>query len=334
MWTDQKIEAAFHDVLVHGDLSDIEFLQNTLGLTLEVVQWEHSVQYQKQSIETDALATEAPSYMLPYGIDYFLWRNTAENTSRIRITFEFQPCRGLSAWGKDWNTPVRIDDTMDPHGAASFHTEEIRWGQDGEGIAFSVTTGTGCNVQLEQKRQGAMTIPNPPRSSPPGPGTELLEQVIDLVAAGDLRDYLATARILHTDMSTFGKLRGHQLYDGGAVPQHLIPGTNSGHFFYTANDTGWFQVRLFVYEPPRRGPRIADLQIPVDTLTTCIPPEGVAARMRERRIRFGRKIDANRGPYLQTFQRGNAFSIRYDLQGSCIEVFYLQQETDFLHSPR
>jgi hypothetical protein len=41
--------------------------------------------------------------------------------------------------------------------------------------------------------------------------------MIDLVVARDLRDYLTTARILHTEMATDGKLRGHRLYDASAT---------------------------------------------------------------------------------------------------------------------
>jgi hypothetical protein len=39
-WSEQRIETAFHDVLAHGDLSDIGFLARTLGLELEVVKWQ------------------------------------------------------------------------------------------------------------------------------------------------------------------------------------------------------------------------------------------------------------------------------------------------------
>jgi hypothetical protein len=279
------------------------------------------------------VATGVPSYIRPYGISYSLSRKTKEDTTQIRIMFEFRRCRGLSTWGKDWNQAVKIDDSMDPHGLAAFHTEAIRWQEAGEGIVLMVTTGVGCSVQLEQKKQGALPIPYPSQSKTLGPGTELLEQVIDLVAAGDLRDYLTTARILHTDMSTYDRLSGHHLYDGGAIPERLIPGTNSRAFIYIANDTGWINRSIFFYVPPQPGPRTVQLRIPVDTVTNCISPESLEARMRQRRIRFRKRFDRILGPYLHTIQRGNAFSIGYYLEGSCIQEFNLKQETDFVHSP-
>jgi hypothetical protein len=285
------------------------------------------------------LAIEVPPYIRPYGISYALLSRTEENTTQIRITFQFQPCRGLRTWGGDWNQPVKIDDSMDPHGAASFHTEAIRWQQDEQGVALSVTevsnsSSVECNVQLEQKKPGALSIQNPSRPSPSGPGTELLNQVIDLIAAGDLRDFQTTARIFHTEMSTNGELHGHDLYHGSATPQHLIPGTNSGTFIYYANDTGWINMSMFFYVPPQPGPRTVQLMIPVDTLTNCISSESLEARMHQRGVHFRKKSGRTLGPYLQTFQRGNAISIRPDLQGSCIQEFNLNQETDFVHSPR
>lgn len=71
-WTGQKVEAAFHDVLAHGELSDIGFLARSLGLDLEVVQWEKPSSMQKQSIETNAMATGACCTLGP--------RATGDNT--------------------------------------------------------------------------------------------------------------------------------------------------------------------------------------------------------------------------------------------------------------
>ncbi len=246
-------------------------------MTFEVVQWEQPSQFEKESIETRAAAIEVPSYIQPYGISYFLARKTTEIPSQIVVSFQFERCRGLSTWGKDWNQEVDMSDSSDPHGAADFHMEEIRWQKDGEGIAVKVTSGftsnvTLCIVKLEQKMPSALSIPNSQRSTSIGSGGALLEQVIDLVAAGELRDYRKTAHILHTDMSTYGKLRGHYLYDGGGIPNRLIPGTNSGAFTYSANDTGWVSANAFIYSP-RRAPKTAQLSIPIDTFTNCISPE-------------------------------------------------------------
>jgi len=334
IWTDQKIEAAFHDVLAHGELSDIGFLARTLGLDLEVAQWEQQSRFQKEVIETRAMATRVPSYLRPYGTSYGLTRNTKDGTTRINFNFRIKSCPDLVLWGMNWSQEVKRSEGPSTDAGPYFWEQSIRWQQDADGIVLErVTNSDGlCDFTLTQKKHAALSIPEPPATTP-GSGTDLLEQMLDLIVAGDLRDYLTTAHILHTELSTYGELRGRHLYDGGAVPERLIPGTNSGAFIYSANDTGWINMSIFFYVPPRRGPRTVQLTIPVDNISNCISPESLEARLRQRRIHFQKKSDRNLGPYLETFQRGNAFSIGYYVRSSCIEEFNLRQKTDFAHSP-
>jgi hypothetical protein len=82
-WSDQKIQAAFHDVLAHGDLSDIDFAAKALGLELEIADWEKPSNTQTESIDTHVIATRAPPYMRPYGVFYYLTTNTKDGTTRI-----------------------------------------------------------------------------------------------------------------------------------------------------------------------------------------------------------------------------------------------------------
>jgi hypothetical protein len=332
-WTDRKIEAAFHDVLAHGDLSDFGFLARTLGLDLEVVQWEKASSRQKESIETHAMAKGVPSYLIPYGTSYRLIRNNKDGTTRINFSFAVKSCPDLSRWGMDWNQQVYTSEGMATDGGPASRSESIRWQHDVEGIVLKrVADSNGsCSFALEQDRHAALSVPEPPTTTP-GSGTELLEQVIDLVVAGDLRDYLATARILHTEMSTHGRLNGHRLYDGSATPEQVIPGTDTRSFWYYVNDTGWTEtggvVGVYTLQP---SPRRATLRISVDTVANCISPESLEARMRQRHIRFRKKSDHYLHPYLRTFRLTNALSIHYSLQGSCIEEFDLDQETEFAH---
>ena len=217
------------------------------------------------------------------------------------------------------------------------YSESIRWQQDPEGIVLERGTDSNgsCLFTLTQNKRAAVSVPEPPTTTP-GRGTELLEQMIDLVVAADLREFLATAHILHTEMSTYGEIRGHRLYKGGAIPENLIPGTNSRYFMYYANDTGWIDMSMLgVYSPPKRGPRTVSLWIPIDTAANCILPESLETQLRQRHIRFRKEMGQDHAtPYLNTFQRGNDFRIGYDLQGSCIETFRLEQATDVAHSWR
>jgi hypothetical protein len=326
-WTDKEIEEAFHDVLAHGDLSDIGFLARTLGLDLEVVQWEKASAVQKGFTETAAIVKKVPSYLPAYGTFYNLKTNLKEGTTRIDFRFEIKSCPSPSPWGMDWNQQVQTAHGLSSDDGPAYGVETIRWREDVEGVVLERTTDSngGCSFTLAQNKHATFSVPKPPMTVP-GPGTELLEQVIDLVVAGDLRDYLATAHILHTELSTYGKLRGRLLYEGGAEPEQIIPGTDTRFFMYFVNDTGVIDVGAPVFIH-RRGPRSARLSLSVDVVENCISADSLEAGMRQRHIRFQKKTGAS-GPYLRVVQRGNVFSLGYYPQGSCIEEFDLEQETE------
>lgn len=332
-WTDQTIETAFRDVLAHGDLSDIGFLGRSLGLELEVVEWEKPSNLQKESVETRAMAVGVPSYLWPYGFSYILTRIAQEGTSRINISFNIKSCPDLRRWGIDWNQPVRMSQGKSPDAGPDYEEQSLRWQQNAEGIGLERTTTSNgsCDFRLTQKTHATLSIPEPATKTP-GPGTQLLEQVVDLVVAGDLRDYMTTAHILHIELTTYGKLHGHRLYDGSAIPDRVIPGTDTRFFDYSVNDTGWTNADPLVFSR-RRGPRSAGLGISVDTVTNCISPESLESLMRQRHVRFRKEFQRDFGPILRTFRRGNALSIAYYLQGSCIRQFKLNQQTNFIRNP-
>jgi hypothetical protein len=326
-WSDQKIQAAFHDVLAHGDLSDIDFVAKALGLELEIADWQKPSNAQTESIETHVIATRAPPYMRPYGVFYYLTTNAKDGTTRIHLSFETISCPDLVPWGKEWGEEVQSSQGLSSDDGPTFWNESIAWQQEPEGIVLARSVGdSSCGFELMQNRRVAISVSHPPARTP-GPGTVLLEQVIDVLVAGDLRDYLTTARVFHTGMSSNGKLRGHRLYSGSATPERIIPGTDSRWFMYYVNDTGWVDIGAPVFIH-RRGPRFARLWIYVDTAANCISPEMLEARMRQRHIRFSKKSPPDSDAYLQINQGGNDFSMSYPLQGSCIEAFMLEQGTN------
>lgn len=325
-WSDQKIQAAFHDVLTHGDLSDIDFMAKALGLELEIVDWEKP-SAQTESIDTHVVATRAPSYIYPYGIFYDLTTNTKDGTTRINLSFEMISCPDLVPWGKEWREEVQSSQGISSDDGPTNWNESIGWQQEPKGIVLTRSVSeSSCGFQLTQNRHVAISA-SQPTARTAGPGTALLDQVIDVLVAGDLRDYLTTARIFHTGMSINGKLRGHRLYSGSATPERIIPGTDSRWFMYYVNDTGWIDIGAPVFIH-RRGPRFARFWIYVDTAANCISPDALEARMRQRHIRFQKKAPSDSAAYLQIYQGGNDFSMSYFLQESCIEAFMLEQVTN------
>jgi hypothetical protein len=306
-WTDQRVETAFHDVLAYEDLSDIGFLVKTLGLKLEVLKWEQPPVGERDSFETHAVASAVPSYIHPYNINYRLYRKTKDGATQIDFRLWVKSCPDLTPWGIDWNQQVHKSEGMAMDAVLAFSSESIHWQQDAEGIVLERSTDSNgsCLFTLTQNKRAALSVPEPPTTTP-SPDTELLEQMIDLVVAADLREFLATAHILHTEMSTYGEIRGHRFYKGGAMPENLIPGTNSRYFRYDANDTGWIDMSILgVYSPPKRGLRTVSLWIPIDTAANCISPESLEAQMRQRHIRFRKETGQDHTTlYLRTSKRG------------------------------
>jgi hypothetical protein len=319
IWTDYRIQTAFHDVLAHGDLSDIGFLEKTLGLELKIIDWE--LPYVNDTVETRALATTIPSYLIPYGTSYQLVKNTREGTTQILADFNIRPCPSITAWGSSWNLQVQDSSGVADDMETYVSNQTLKWQPDPQAIVLQRTAiGDGCFIELKQHEHVALSLPKPPTPTP-GPGTELLEQVIDLVVAGDLRDYLRTGRILHVEMSTSAELRGHRLYHGGAGAEQIIPDTIGFHYY--VNDTGWFVAGHPIFQR-KRVPKWASLDMDVDTTTTCIPPEHLAKRMWQRHLSF-RKGKDNQGPTLQVSQRGEVFTVGYDAQAGCISELRLRQ---------
>jgi hypothetical protein len=319
IWTDDRIQAAFREVLAHGDLSDIGFLQKTLGLELKIIEWE--LPYGSDTVETRAEATTNPSYLIPYGTSYQLEKNTREGTTQILAHFNIRSCPSITAWGSSWNLQVQDSSGMADDMETNVSNQTLKWQPDPEAIVLERTAiGDGCFLELKQHEHGALSLPKPPTPTP-GPGTELLERVIDLVVAGDLRDYLRTGRILHVELSTSAELRGHRLYNGGAEAEQIIPDTIG--FSYYVNDTGWFAAGHPVFQR-KRVPKRASLDIDVDTTTNCISPEHLAKRMWQRHLSFS-KGKNNQGPTLQVSQRGEVFTVGYDVQAGCISELRLRQ---------
>jgi hypothetical protein len=319
IWTDDRIQAAFHEVLAHGDLSDIGFLQKTLGLELKIMEWE--LPYVNDTVETRAEATTNPSYLIPYGTSYQLVKNTREGTTQILAHFNIRSCPSITAWGSAWDLQVQDTSGLADDMETYVSNQSLKWQPDPEAIVLQLTgIGGGCSIELKQHEHVARSLSKPPTLTP-DPGTELLEQVIDLVVAGDLRDYLRTGRILRVEMSTSGELRGHRLYKGAADAEQIIPNTIG--FSYDVDDTGWFIAGHPIFQR-KRVPKWASLNIDVDTTTTCISPEHLAKRMRQRVLSFSKGED-NRGPTLQVSQRGEVFTVGYDVQAGCISEIRLRQ---------
>ncbi|HEY4215127.1 MAG TPA: hypothetical protein VGM84_26875 [Steroidobacteraceae bacterium] len=331
---DPTMEAAFHDVLAHADLSDVGFVAKTLGFEFKVVRSQAPVALPGEHPHRDVIATHAPSYAHPYGMFYDLTRNAARATTEIRFTLWMNSCPDLQPWAKDWNQEMRSETSVATDAGGTYYFEVVKWQNDPEGISVERMVGDddSCRFALQQNTHAALAFPESPTATP-GPGSQLLDEIVDLIVAGDLRDYRTTERLLHTAMSTSGTLRQHRLYKANVTPAQVIAGTDTRWFDYYANDTGWIETSPPLGYQRRRGSRSVKLSIYIDTDANCIASESVGARLRERHVRFRTEAPPQIpgvGPILRTSQHGNEMWLTYSVEGSCVKSFGLDQVT---HAP-
>jgi hypothetical protein len=324
---DRTMEDALHEVLVHGDLSDIDFLSKTLGLNLKLVSAEVKPLSSDDPQTIRAIPTAIPPYLFASYLYYDATVNAKKGTTWVSLMFMSRPCPDIDRWAADWKQKVTEGVVMDAPG----FTAQIRW-QGREGITLDFTymgDRSYCQGRLSQQKLTAVSFPKLHKRARI-PGRVFVERVIDIVSAGDLRDYRRTARILHTDLIPVGTVRRGLLYQGGALLGRVIPGSNPGPFMYDVDDTGWVSPPSFVQQPRHLAARIVSLWLPLDTDTLCIPERDIEAELRRRSIDYRLEVSQDIA-FLRTIQGGNMISIGYSLSGPCIEMFILNQTTDVFH---
>jgi hypothetical protein len=100
---ESSLETAFHDVLAHGDRSDLDFLSKSLGLTFELTQPE-SIEPGGPR-ETRVRVIGVPPYLVAGGLSYDLGSRAADGTTSIYLRFQPRQCLPLSKWAKGADTP-------------------------------------------------------------------------------------------------------------------------------------------------------------------------------------------------------------------------------------
>jgi hypothetical protein len=324
---DRAMEDALHEVLVHGDLSDIDFLSKTLGLNLKLVSAEAKTRSSEDPQQIRAIPTTIPPYLFASHLYYDAQVDSKKDTTWVSLIFTSRSCPDIYRWAADWKQKVTEGLVMDADGS----TAQIHW-QGREGITLDFTYMGDlrfCDGRLGQQKRTVVSFPTPAKRAR-SRGRVIVEQVIDLVSAGDLRDYRRAAHILHTNLVPVGSVRRGLLYNGGALLGRVIPGSNPGPFIYDVNDTGWVSPPSLISQPRHLAGRFVSLWLPLDTDTVCIPERDIEVELRRRSIDY--RLEASQyNTFLRTMQRGNMISIGYSLSGPCIERFVLNQTTDIFH---
>jgi hypothetical protein len=340
------LKVALHDVMAHGDLSDLPFISKTLGIGLRLTRPEsRRTPYARPCC--NAIATANPAALYATGLSWEAsYRETsAVRYSRIDLTFLPRTCPPLGAWAHEWKLPLQRD--TDPHGAASF--EEVRWPVPGaraahdalpeaagasEGIQLQITRPAkgGCSGQLTQIKSREVVL-KPPQSVSQVSGGLSASQIVNVAEIGDLRDYLHVASVLGADLiAEPAAARDGYLYDGHVLLGRVMPGTDPGSFQYYAFDTGWKSPPAFFYTPPHLAERTVTLRLELDTEALCISPTELRAELQRRAPSYALRNDGD-APIFE-WRASNLISFGFHVLNGCVAGVGFGQITDIARNVR
>ena len=323
-----EFEDQIHKILIHGDLADIDFLEETLGLRFRVSRPVPSPYSFGDDHDLHVLVTPiaVPKTLRITGLGYGLLSDSNGHSSAFN--FEFMPveCPNVVLWATRWKIPS-VSGT-DPHGNGS--GTDIQWdGEHGIRVSVAYWPGGGCQMSLSQSKESA----EPFSSHVDGDmisATPMVRGIGDMIAGGDIRDVARAGRALHARFTTSEPGAFGISYE----LQNVIPGIDPGRFEYSVNDTGKgpSPFGAFFYVPPIPAKRNARLRLIVDVYHLCIRREQLPAELNRRGIRFRRFLRDDDDIYL--VQGRNEMRVRLGLFGGCVRDLDISQTTDVKHALR
>jgi hypothetical protein len=323
-----ELETKLHEIFMHNDLADIDFLEKTLGISFRVTKPVNMPSYSTNDSGPHVQVTPqtVPPSIAVEGLRYS--SNTDRSTGQTTFEFRFTPHgpRDVALWSAHWKaTIMRVEWT---HGAGT--SEETDWGGE-HGIHMSVNFATGGGGDIELSQRKAMGEPFASHTDMDRiSGKPLMREISALISEGDLRDFKRTARILQADINSRSQSGPYwQWY----MLETVIPGIDPADFTYGVNDTGLDSIPAPFVTPPHPSDRKAELQMTVDTYHVCITRKQVEAELRRRSINFVRNLpDAEEATY--TVPGKNKMTLSAWTFRGCVRRLQLSQITDATHSER
>jgi hypothetical protein len=278
------LETKLHQILMHNDLADIDFLEKTLGISFRVTKAVDMSAYSTNDSGPHVKVTpqSVPASIAVEGLRYS--SRTDQSINQTTFEFRFTPHDPIDValWSAHWK--ARMTQVEWTHGAG--RSEETDWGGE-HGIHMSVNfaTGGGRDITLSQRKT---------TSEPFASHTDmdlisakpLVREIIALISEGDLRDVKRTAGTLHAGINALSQSGPYwQWY----TLETVIPGMDPADFTYGVNDTGLDSIPAPFMTPAYRSDRKVELQMTIDTYHVCITRKQVEAELRRRSIQFVRK---------------------------------------------
>jgi hypothetical protein len=312
--------------LIHGDLADIDFLEETLGLQFRVTRPVPSPYSYGDDHSHHVLVTPTfvPKTLKVQGLSYGSSADAATNSSVFTLGFVPAECPDIGLWAARWKIP--FDSSSDPHGNG--HGIGFKWG-DEHGIRVSAVywAGGGCQMSVSQTKELREPFSAHTDSDLISP-SPLVQGIGAMIASGDIRDVAHAERALHTTFTTLGPGQFGLNYE----LQDIIPGVDPLFFDYYVNDTGKepSPYGAFFYVPPIAANRTAKLRLIVDVYHLCIRRAQLSSELHRRHVHYSPSIKDG----VDTFVIGgrNEIRARFGFFGGCIRDIDISQITDVKHA--
>jgi TonB family protein len=321
------LEEQIHQILVHGDLADIDFLEDTLGLRFRVTRLAPSPYSYGEDHAPHVLVTPTavPETMKITLLNYES-QGGAHDQTRFGLSFIPVNCPDIAMWAARWKIPSTS--SMDPHGYGS--GTDLQWGgEHGIRVVISYSSGGGCRMFLWQDKESGE-----PFSSHTDrdliSSVSLVRGIGAIVASGDIRNIVLAARALHSSFTTTGPGQFGINYE----LQSMIPGIDPVLFEYSINDTGQepSPFGAFFSVPPIPANRSARLQLTVDIYHLCMRREQLPTELHRRGVRFRSSFKDDFAIYVK--QGRNQIRMQLNLFGGCVRGISISQVTDVKHALR
>jgi hypothetical protein len=316
-------EEQIRKILAHGDLADIDFLEETLGLRFRVTRPVPSpYSYgEGRGLQVLVTPTAVPETIKVTRLNYES-QAAAHGQTRFRLDFVPVKCPDIAMWAARWKIPSTS--SMDPHGNGG--GTDLQWGGE-HGIRMNVgySTGGGCLILLWQDKESGEPFSSHTDSDLISP-TPLVRGVGAIIATGDIRNVARAERSLHARFAESGPGGFGVNYE----LQNIIPGIDPGFFEFFVNDTGMENGAMFFMRPILAN-RTARLQLTVDVYHLCMRREQLPTELHRRGVRFRRSLTDS---YVYVVQGRNQISVQLGLLGSCVRDISISQVTDVKHALR
>jgi hypothetical protein len=322
---EKGLEHALGEVLAHNDLADIDFLGNTLGIGFRVSKPVPLPYWfgKDDDLHVLVMVTGNPPSMFAAGLGY---SNEFHSRDQLQLCFTPRIRPNIRQWATDWGH--KVTESMFTEAAGS--SESIQWGGSTTiKIDASYYTRGGYNVCLTQAK--AREPYSTQVASELIPPISLVRQVGALIAAGDLRNYVRTAKILDTTLNIDPEaMRNGHWYYGSAILDSVIVGIDPSSFVYRIDEFGWVSPPAFFVVPAHLSNRTVDLNLGVDVYHVCVAPRDIEAELARRSINFTPESRDSDGAVYSVTDR-NKITLRIRRFRKCVNEIDLSQITDVEH---